>query len=233
MENENSSNANQAKNFLSIKNLVLSFSIILIILVAISAMSGYYIGKNSSNQKVNDEKVLSSNFVQITNPPTSTPSPEPTPYVISVISQNPKPIVDSKVCSKYGFAQKWEYLTSYTIKENDNINNIAKNELGDETRVNEILKINGVGPLVVGSTLYLPPASIPKSSGNLKQIYGKISDKNSSSWHVLLTQDSKGQGILIPTFLFQKVANKDSFKISDCVKVFLDDGYEVYTIALQ
>jgi hypothetical protein len=136
-------------------------------------------------------------------------------------------------CKKAGFAQKWEYLTPYIVKQNDTFQDIATSELHDATRVNEITQINGVNPVVVGSTLYLPPPSVAKSSGNLREVYGKLSDKNSVSWHINFSVDPKGQGILIPSFWFEGLADTSSYKIGDCVKVFFDDGYKVYSLSLQ
>ncbi len=146
---------------------------------------------------------------------------------------NLQPAVSNIACDKTGLAKPWEYLTTYTINQGDSLESIAKNELNDSSRVNELLKINGSGPFVAGSALYLPPKDIPKSSGNLQQVYGKLVESNDSSWHISYTADLSGQGVLIPTFLFNKVANKDSFKIGDCIKVFFDNGYTVYSVSLQ
>ncbi|HEX7042545.1 MAG TPA: LysM peptidoglycan-binding domain-containing protein [Patescibacteria group bacterium] len=160
----------------------------------------------------------------------NTASPSPDMVATSTPNLSPTP---SAFCSKTGFAQKWEYLTSYTVKQGDTLENIAVSQLGDSSRVNEILQLNGVGPLVAGSTLYLPPSTISKSSGNLREVYGKLVEKNSISWHINFSSDENSQGILIPSFWFDTIANKDSFKIGDCVKVFFEDGYKVYSVSLQ
>ena len=182
------------------------------------------------------KKVLMANTSQV--PVTVAPSPQITPNSFSnnipgAGVNTPTPTVDTTPCGKTGFAQKWEYLTAYVIKENDSIQNIAKEQLKDESRVNEILQINGVGQLVVGSTLYLPPPTITKSSGNIKQVYGKLVEKNNTSWHISFSSDPKGQGILMPSFLFEGIGNRDTYKIGDCIKVFFDDGFKVYSVSLQ
>lgn len=173
-----------------------------------------------------------------------TPQPAtPTPQIVSspntslnaapttpVSTATPTP--NATACSKTGYAQKWEYLTPYVVKQGDTMQDIAKEQLNDETRVNEILQINGVG-LVIGATLYLPPSTITKSSGNLKQVYGKLKEKNNTSWQVSFSNDPNGQAILIPSFWFEKIANRETFKVGDCIKVFFDDGYTVYTVAMQ
>ncbi len=215
-------------------NLKMYFAGILIITVVITFFVGFLLGKNIGPSDSSTEMVLSSKTNQVTSAPTSTPTP--TPYVISTVQGGVTPAAtqpDNKACSKYGFGQKWEYLTSYVVKEGDSLPSIARDQLKDETRINELIKINGAGPYIVASTLYLPPASITKSSGNLKLIYGKLWEKNSSSWHLLLSTDPKGQGILAPAYLFEKVPNKESFKLGDCLRIFLDDGYEVYSVSQQ
>jgi hypothetical protein len=207
------------------------FSALWFVSLLIAGFIGFVWGQGS---KIDESKnVLTANTSEV--PATVSPSP-------SEVSNNnvpdsgantPTPTINTSTCSKNGFAQKWEYLTAYVIKENDSIQKIAKEQLKDETRVNEILQINGVGPLVVGSTLYLPPSTITKSSGNIKQLYGKLMEKNTTSWHVSFSSDPKGQGILIPSFLFEGIENKDSYKPGDCIKVFLDDGFTVYSVSLQ
>jgi hypothetical protein len=209
-------------------NLKIYFAAFWLLSIVVAAGVAFFYGK-TSNQSAgsNAPNVLSS---------TNQISVEPTPTTASQIvqvTQEVSPVQDNKTCSKYGFAQKWEYLTAYSVKENDTLESIATKELKDATRTNEIIKINGVGPFVVGYTLYLPPPSVTKSSGNLKQLYGKLVAKNSSSWQVNLSTDPKGQGILIPSFLFETVVNKDAFKVNDCLKIFLDDGFKVYTVSQQ
>ena len=208
------------------------FSSLWVVSLFVVGFIGFAWGQGSKTPDTN--KVLSANTSQVT----LAPSPQVTSVAVSntvpgVGENTPIPTMDTTPCTKTGFAQKWDFLTPYVIKQNDSIQSIAKEQLNDETRVNEILQINGVGPLVVGSTLYLPPSTITKSSGNLKQVYGKLVEKNSTSWHISFSSDPKGQGILIPSFLFDGIANKDTYKIGDCLKIFLDDGFKVYSVAIQ
>ncbi len=178
---------------------------------------GYIIGqKETAPQKSSTKNVLA----EINSLPTSPPS--------SVTAKN-----TTVSCSKSGYAQQWEYLKSYTIKENDNLPAIAVAQLHDESRVNEIMQINGVGPLVVGSTLYLPPDSVTKSAGKLKQVYGKLIEKNESMWHLSFNNDEKGIGVLIPTYWFENITNKDEYQTGDCLSILFDDGFKVFTVAKQ
>ncbi len=207
------------------------FSVLWVASVIVSGFIGFVWGQGTKSD--DSEKVLMANTSQVQV--TVAPSPQTTVGSNNVpgSGNTPLPTVNTTPCSKTGFAQKWEYLTPYVIKENDSIQSIAKEQLKDETRVNEILKINGVGPLVVGSTLYLPPSTITKSSGNIKQVYGKLVEKTNASWHLSFSSDPKGQGVLIPSFLFEGVANEGIYKLGDCLKVFFDDGFTVYSVSLQ
>lgn len=214
-------------------------SFLWIVSLIISGSIGFTWGQGNKPDEAT--KVLSaSNTLQASV--TATPTPQ---HIVSstnkvvgplentpTLTPTPTPTVVSPTCSKTGFAQKWEYLTPYVVKQGDTMQTIAKEQLNDETRVNEILKINGL-ELIIGATLYLPPSMVTKSSGNLKQVYGKLMGKNTASWHVAFSNDAKGQGILIPSFWFEKISNRDAFKIGDCIKVFFDDGFTVYSVALQ
>jgi hypothetical protein len=198
---------------------------------------GFIYGKGSSAQqsKTTQEKTVLQATNQALNIQTPTPSEsslEKNALPVSTENVTPTAVIEN-TCSKNGFAQKWEYLTSYTIKGGDSLQSIAADQLKDATRADEILKINGVGSLVVGSTLYLPPSSITKSSGNIKQVYGKLVEKNSVSWHLSFTAGTTGQGILIPAYLFDSVPNVSTYKIGDCLSILLDDGYKIYSLTLQ
>lgn len=192
--------------------------------------------------KTTDEKILSAQTNTTQNEESSLKDPMGGTSQITPAESTNLPAANTTVnagasnnstCPKTGFAQKWEYLTAYTVKQNDTLESIATDQLKDASRVNELLKINGVGPYVVGSTLYLPPPSITKSSGNIQQVYGKLVERNDTSWHVSFTADKTGQGILIPSFLFNSVPNKDSVKMGDCVSVLFDNGYKIYNLSLQ
>jgi LysM repeat protein len=203
--------------------------------LVIAVVIGYAWGNGS--KPTQSTEVLAANTtpspVVATPTPQSVPSTNNSPSMIeSSPTPLPSPTPNASACNKTGYAQKWEYLTGYIVKQGDTMQTIAKEQLKDETRVNEILQINGVG-LVIGSTVYLPPPSITKSSGNIKQVYGKLMEKDTTSWHIGFSNDPKGQGILIPSFWFEGIANRDIYKIGDCLKVFFDDGFKVYTVALQ
>lgn len=220
--------------------LTIFWVISLIIIGLLGFIFGKGITSENAKTKVLGEKKEDLSIQIPTAIPSQSPSPSPSPTQQNIVKIQPitetSPTlspVNTLPCSKNGFAQKWEYLISYVLKENDTLQSIATEQLKDSSRVNEILQINGVGPLVNGATLYLPPPSVTKSSGNLKQIYGKLVEKNTATWHIGFSTNRDGQGVFIPAFFFEELSNSDSFKIGDCLKIFLDDGYKVYSVSSQ
>jgi LysM repeat protein len=211
-----------------------AFGVILFVFICLTGFP-YIKGLLSAQSNSNKNVLATTSRITI---PSENPSPT-TPVTVAntiapTIVSNALPSGSgNKTCSRYGYAQKWEFLTSYTIQSGDTLQSIAATQLHDPSRVNEIVQLNGTGPFVVGSTLYLPPPSIPKSSGNLEEVYGLISGKDSSYWHISFSNDSSGLGILIPSFWFNNVTGSDSYGIGDCVKVLFDNGNKVFTVSGQ
>lgn len=213
-------------------NWKMLMSTLWVVTLLITGFGGYLYGRSTTVVVDPEKKVV---LGSTNESPTPIEAQQQTSYLQG---ETPTPITtlqqkSSGTCKKTGFAQKWEYLKPYTVKQNDSYQDIAKTELHDATRVNEITQINGIGQVVVGSTLYLPPDEVTKSSGNLKEVYGKIIEKTTTSWHVNFSADGKGQGILFPSFWFDSIPDASSYKIGDCVKIFFDDGYKIYTLTKQ
>lgn len=148
----------------------------------------------------------------------------------------PVPSVDlNGICKKSGASQKSEYLRPYTVQAGDSLQSIAEKELGDATRIDELTKLNAeaAGLTTVGSTLYLPPEGMEKTSGNLFQASGMIVRLDNSVWQISYGGGVKGLGIAIPTYYFSEVTNKNDFAVGDCVVVFMDNGVQVYKITKQ
>ena len=212
----------------STQNKQVIAAIALTFLLIILGVIGYiYIKKSmpSTNQNVLNASTTVS--------PTQSISPTPQAITNTTTTIAPASTLPDKPCSKNGPAQKWEYLISYTVKDGDTLDSVATTQLHDSTRVNEILQLNGTGPYVVGSIIYLPPPSITKSSGNIKQVSGLLVEKDSSYWHLSYSTDPKGIGILIPSFWFNDVSESKSFTVGACISVLLDDGNKVFSITSQ
>lgn len=183
-----------------------------------------YIGFSYAKAMPVEEKNTAKNVLPAVATATVAPSPIP---------QNTPTTVNNNVCQKSGFAPKWEYLTPYVVKEGDSLQSIVSTQLKDSSRISEVIQINGNTPLVVEATIYLPPKTITKSTGNIKQVYGRLVEKNKSSWQLSFNGDKEGQGIVIPSFWFGEISGKDTYKIGDCLTILLDDGYKVFTVSHQ
>jgi len=220
------------------KQLMVGVAVTLFLVVAGFFAYAYVHGKSDQSNKA--KSVMSATTNQITPLQWISPTPQtaaekvtdvtPASGSNAISSQNTS---TAKACTQNGPAQKWEYLVPYVVKEGDTLQSIATTQLNNGNRVNEILQLNGQGPYVVGSTIYLPPSSITQSSGNIKEVYGMLVKKDSSYWQLSYSSDPKGLGILIPSFWFDGVSNSDSFTIGDCIKVLFDDGNKVFSVAQQ
>lgn len=221
------------------KQLVVGVAITLFFVVA-GIFGYYYFAGHNANQSTNNKSVLQAATNDITPIQTIAPNEQNTTASDTTPASNAQSTTQTtpaqtaaKACTKNGPAQKWEYLTPYMVKDGDTLQSIATTQLNDANRVNEIMQINGQGPYVVGSTLYLPPSTITKSSGNIKEISGMLISKDSSYWHVSYSSDPKGLGIAIPSFWFNNVSNANSFSPNDCITVLFDDGNTVFSVAMQ
>ncbi len=193
------------------------FVLLWVISLIISGVVGYFIGRNgiSTQQTAGSAQI--------------------TPTVAGISTQNiesPTPSVDlTAICKKTGVSQKKDYLVSYTIKPNDSISSIAKEQLGDSSRDKEIIKLNdGANGLTIGSTLYLPPPSIKESAGNISEVSGMIVGKDNGNWHISFGGGTSGPGIFLPTYWFQDIVDKDAYQTGDCVTILFDNGVRVFTI---
>jgi hypothetical protein len=52
-------------------------------------------------------------------------------------------------------------------------------------------------------------------------------------WHVSFNSDKEGIGILIPSYWFEAITNKDDYKVGDCLTVLFDDGFKVFSVSKQ
>lgn len=193
--------------------------------VSLALVSGFsfMVGKNTPDSTL---KGLS-----MSQAPTNTGGTQAQTEAIS-----PAPSVDlNGICKKSGASQKSEYLRPYTVQPGDSLQSIAEKELGDKARIDELTKLNTdlAGLTTVGSTLYLPPQGMEKTSGNLFQTSGMIVRLDNSVWQISYGGGVNGLGIAIPAYYFSEVTNKNDFAVGDCVVVFMDNGVKVYKITKQ
>lgn len=203
------------------KNLNVFLWILAIVLVA---GFSFVIGRASSSSP--------SKIVESAPVITITPSPLPSPTLAMQSQTIPSPTVDlESICETSGPTPRKDYLVSYILKEGDNYQKIAEEQLGDKTRVSELTTLNAdQKQLTVGSTVYLPPSFIKESSGNIFQGSGKIIKKDNAAWQISYGGGEKGPGLWIPAFMFKDIKDSGSYNIGDCVTVLLDNGEKVYSV---
>lgn len=129
-------------------------------------------------------------------------------------------------CPKSGSSTKDEFLNMYIVKKGDTLLSISKNELGDPSRVNEIINLNSDryqlsikdNFIEVGWKLYLPTKDMLPSSGKLGQYSGAVKEVNGGT---LTIESPKGVGDF-DLDNYNGNAKYSSLKTGDCVTLILD-----------
>lgn len=136
----------------------------------------------------------------------------------------------SSRCPSYGLLDKDFYLNKYTVKKGDTLLLIAKYELGDSSRVDELIEINKTwypslsiqAPNIeVGWQLRIPPKFFPKSSGFIIGEGGKVLRDREDSMLINLKSDQRIETLISKTPQI-KYLGSSSFKQGDCVYVIGD-----------
>lgn len=139
----------------------------------------------------------------------------------SFISQQP-PVPD---CEKNGYYKKEEYLQEYTVKQGDSLISIATTQLGDSSRVNELISLNddkNLYSLEEGWELFLPPSQ--QTSGRVKKFGGKIYKIDANYVYIQLHPGTELESMGIPKYHFDSIQNWSSFHLNDCVIILLDEA---------
>jgi len=127
-------------------------------------------------------------------------------------------------CSFYGFGQKEKYLPRYVVKRGDSLLSIAKNQLNDSSRVNEIIEMNKEtypslsleNPFIeVGWELYLPPENTDKTNGLIFVVNGNVSISK-QGWGVGWKNSGVGP---FPLSDLSTKAESEQISQGDCVAV--------------
>ncbi len=92
-----------------------------IITLLVTGFVGFYIGKGSQPNDSNLDKKAPDVAQVITTPPPTDSALSAVANVLGTTNNkmNNPPSVSKTVCNKTGFAQTWEYLTPYVVKQND------------------------------------------------------------------------------------------------------------------
>lgn len=160
-------------------------------------------------------------------------------------------------CSYYGTLNQNFYLNEYTVQPGDSIYSIAANELGDASRMTELINLNQQwyphlsveNPFIeVGWEIRLPAPSLPKSSGYLIGYGGKITGQENSymgPYYILqqtadIPKEWQGAneqyGIILYLDPGTKYFGKTGFEVGDCVYVVANseaNGEHILAISPQ
>lgn len=137
--------------------------------------------------------------------------------------------IDNK-CTSYGLLDSDFYLNKYTVNEGDTLLSIAKNELGDSSRVDELIQLNETyypglsiqNPFIeIGWQLRIPPKFFPRSSGIIQGEAGKILESREDAIVINLKSDQVVKTISYKTSQTKYLGN-DSLKPEDCVYIIKD-----------
>lgn len=189
---------------------------------------GFYLGLkyNQNNTSIDS----SSSIANTLNTVTASPFANPTTAV--------------NKCKEYGYSSKDFYLRTYTVKQGDTLLSVAKNQLGNSSRVNEIVQMNkdhypdlsiNTPFLEVGWQLYLTPDFITSSSGDIVNLKGDISLTNDFDWRVKQAYENATVNTVYfntNTQFFNK--EKELYKIGDCVSIIMESSnHRVYSVTPQ
>lgn len=121
-----------------------------------------------------------------------------------------------------------DYLEKYTVKKGDTLLSIAKSELDNSSRVQELIQLNKntypelslENPFIeVGWSFYLPPKDVV-TTGVLAKGHGEITEIHQSYWLVMYGQG----GVHLEWDSSTKFENKaiDQYKEGDCITYLID-----------
>lgn len=138
-------------------------------------------------------------------------------------------------CEQYGYNKNLdEYLVKYTVKKGDTLLSIAKSQLSDSSRMNEIRHLNQTffqadsvqNPILEpGWVLKLPSSIIKHSSGFIQFFSGEVSERYADSLvlrffstHYPPNQLVKG----VTVHLQPDTITDGTIAVGDCVNVLAD-----------
>lgn len=228
----------QNKFLLLIAILVLSSSVI-------GFNAGYIYGKSGNIKNLFVSKT-NQNSVVNTNSKIA-PSYDYNYWAVNAYNSVNIPI--SNHCQMNHSVEEKEFLNTYQVKKGDTFEAVARDILGNISRSEELMVLNGKGYagssisdmgkqdfLEVGWRLYLPPKFIDRSSGFLQVWKGEFIEESEHTW-TLLTGGSFSGSLVRVIFKNDnpRILGKTDFHAGDCVAVLLDFGnkYKVLAISSQ
>jgi len=150
-------------------------------------------------------------------------------------------------CPRFGYQGKDEFLEKYTVQSGDSLLKIAKYQLNDVSKVEEIIALNKDrypdistknSFLEKGWVLLLPPKDLAFNSSdipflqNLGRTYGALVSAGSNNDYWKIQQDSKGTLSTMKPNSRTKFIGKTNFQEGDCV-IIIGIGTEILSIQPQ
>jgi len=148
-------------------------------------------------------------------------------------TKKPENVLKEKVkegCFCYGLLDKDFYLNKYIVQKGDTLLYIAKNELGDSSRVDELIELNKTwysdisiqNPIIQeGWELRIPPEFFPESSGFLQGVGGEVLEDREDGIIINLKYGQQVKQMNYKTSQ-TKYLGQASFKPGDCVYIVKD-----------
>ena len=158
------------------------------------------------------------------------------------ISKSPSVKLTLK-CDLYGFSRKEDFLSQYTVKKGDTLLLITKSQLGDVSRINELITLNKdkypslsiENPFLEQAwILSLPPKSFGLTTGQLFEFSGEITTIEKDGYWAI-----SEPGSTVALFLDKntKFIRKTTFNKGDCVKAIYETislgSYKVLSVSPQ
>ena len=153
---------------------------------------------------------------------------------------SPSPLIEKRVkCAYYGLLDQDFFLTKYTVQKGDTLLSVAKNQLGDSSRVDELIQLNKQtypsisiqNPTIeVGWILRISPKYFPRWTGILEGEGGKVLENTNDDIVITVRSDQN-----VPTISYKtaqtKYLGQDTFKVGDCVYI-LEEGSTNITVPI-
>ncbi len=188
---------------------VLAFGVVAFLLMLIAGSTGYLLAIKNISGSMNQQQ-----------------------QVVSKTNQ-PMKHTSASTCTKQGLQPKDDYLPTYIVKPGDSLLFIAKSQLQDSSRVNELIILNkdrypqlSLNPSLLeqGWKLYLPPQNVGITNGHIYVISGNIElyPDDRKLWGV---RWNSGGGGTFSIDDLNKHQGKNQFKKGGCVTVIYQVGY--------
>jgi len=150
-------------------------------------------------------------------------------------------------CQRYQFGRPADdFLPKYVVQKGDSLFSISKKQLGDTSRIYELIELNKRkyddnlslenSFIEVGQKIILPPLNAKKTSGKISLASGKVNSKE-NNMITLFTNNPTGYWYNFRAKSDETIVFLNNIFLGDCVDIIYDNGYydmqEIYQINFQ